>query len=665
MSPLLAAALALAGCEDERSPTFGTAERPNRDIGTLYVNNGGEPEHLDPGKCGDRMSSTLVMQLFEGLTAIDPRDGHPVQGVATAWDQSDDNRLFRFYLRAGAAWSDGQPVTAHDFAYAWRRVLRPATASRSVSHLYLLKNGARFHQGRLMVLRAASALLDAPQEGARPIARLEAGAVVEIVERRAKQDGKTYALVERYDDLPTFVPRAGDVGARAAPQAPRERGFVDGAALALDERVLGVRAVDDRTLEVELERPAPYFIELTSYPTLFPVRKAIIERFEALGEPDRWVRPENIITNGPYTLESWIFRSQITMKENPHYWNAGQLKTHRIVWLEVEDSHATMHLYKTGEIDYLGDNTSLPAEYLSRLASKKDYITHDMLGVYWYDFNIRKPPLDDARVRHALAMTVDRAEIIARITHGQQKPATHYVPAFIGGGYAPPSSSGHEGDPLANVAAAFDPAHARALLGEAGYEVVADGEGYRARGFPPLEILYNTSEGHRKIAVAIQDMWKRHLGVSVTLRNEEWKVMLQSVREGHFQIVRGGWNADYDHPHTFLEQFTSHTPQNQTGWADPAFEAALSRAAEEPNRDKSMLLYREAEAIAIRAMPRLPIYFYTRSTLVKPWVKGFWPSSRNVHLLQYMWIDPDFGSGVENEPAYPPPELWPPGRYSR
>jgi ABC-type oligopeptide transport system substrate-binding subunit len=193
---------------------------------------------------------------------------------------------------------------------------------------------------------------------------------------------------------------------------------------------------------------------------------------------------------------------------------------------------------------------------------------------------------------------------------------------------------------------------------------VKEGDSYRVSGFPPLEVVYNNNEGHQKAAVAIQDMWKHHLGISILLRSEEWKVMLNRYREGQFQVIRMGWTADYDHPQTFLEQFLSENPQNQTGWGDPRFDEVLKLAAATAEPEESIRLYRKAETLALDAMPRLPLFFETRSTLVKPWVKGFWGSSLNPHIVQYLWIDPEWQQERPNEPAYLPAELPPPGRIA-
>ncbi|MCA9619507.1 MAG: peptide ABC transporter substrate-binding protein, partial [Myxococcales bacterium] len=175
------------------------------------------------------------------------------------------------------------------------------------------------------------------------------------------------------------------------------------------------------------------------------------------------------------------------------------------------------------------------------------------------------------------------------------------------------------------------------------------------------EILYNTSEGHRNIAVALQDMWKRHLGISVQLRNEEWKVMISNLREGNYQVARFGWVADYNHPHTFLDTFLSYSQNNWTRYEDPQLDAMVEKAARTADPDESIRLYREAEKRATDATTRLPLYFYTKSTLIKPYVKGYFPNGQNRHPIRWMWIDPSWKTDHDNRPTYPPEELPPPG----
>ncbi len=783
----------MSRCREVRAADyFGTNKRVGKPVTTFYVNAGNEPEYLDPGLASDSASNTLVADLFEGLFVRHPETQRPMQGVAVRWAKSDDNSIYRFHLRPDARWSDGKPVVAGDFVYAWQRVATAATGARMATLMYVLKNGKLYHQGRLRVLNRSERLRPAPGRKGGP--ELKAGATLRILMTSPvtaqvhpeaappapgtsfRFHGKTrklaaslqpastkgpskaqpasivgvagatecnqepdlvyelqlgqdrgylpgcalkenlkdarWAVVVPHGDRPTFRPKPqpkklqpkprpaplpaddqdidGGVSPTVDAGSPQDGGAQDGGAqdggaqhgdpnpaavpqqlgavpfdaLSLDPEVLGVRAVGDHLLEVELERPTPYFIELCSNNTFFPVRRDVIERFEAMGRPDLWTRPEHIVTNGPYTLEQWKFRYEISFKRNPHHYDHDQLKIHRIVWLEVGDYHATLNLYRTGELDYIGANLSLPQTLMGRLAGFGDFFRSDYLATYWYEFNINKPPVDDVRVRRALNLGLDKRLLVDTVTRGGQPPATHFVPDITGSGYAKQGEADRQAgrDPFSGPGHDFDPERARRLLTEAGYPVVKQDDGWHAKGFPSLEILYNTSQGHRDIALGVQALWTQHLGITVQLRNEEWKVMIKNVRDGHFQVVRYGWVADYNHPHSWMATFLSYSPNNPSQWSDPAFDALLHRAAATADETASIKLYRQAETMALAAMPRMPVYFYTKSTLVKPYVKGFYETPNNSHLIRWMWIDPGWCDHRENEPAVAPRELPAPGR---
>ncbi len=757
--PWLSLAASLAACSptDDKSPYFGTTDRHGKDPHTLYVNNLGEPEYLDPGKTHDSVSSKLVLHLFEGLVVYGP-GAEPTAGVATRYDKTPDSRFYRFHLRDDAKWSDGKPVTAHDFAYSFRRVIDPLTGSQSASHLYPLKNAELVNQGKLRVTSKELSVKGGPAADAAEVAKLPSGAAVRVVGRSPVSvatgiapfaeeprdlDGLGYdkadpksgapeqlvilfsagketraadpaarlsagdydlarrlgpvicngeadhffevvardgsgrrgllpgcmlgeskiepklALVAKHEDLPTFAPKPGE----APPEGAAPLGFVDDAALVIDTSIIGVRAVSDTVLELDLAYPAPYMLDLLCSPTAFPVRKDVVERFPE--DPDRWTRMENIVTNGPWELSGWKFRYEIRMKRSKHHRFHDHLKIHDIVWMSVESYVAGMNLYKAGELDYAGDNSSLPPNYVPFLQPKKDFERTNYLATYWYEFNTKQPPMDKVDVRRALNLAVDKQELVDKVLLAGQQPATHFVPDFAGGGYADAVQADRAAgrDPFIGKGAVFDPEYARELLGKAGFPVVKDGDGYRAEGMPPIEVLYNTSEGHRKVAVAIQDMWKRHLGVSVTLRNEEWKVMLKNVRDRNYQIVRFGWVGDYDHPQTYMDTFMAESPNNRTGWKSAAFDALVTRARATGDVQKSMALYREAEKILIDEAPKLPLYFYTKVALIKPYVKGHHFNKRNEQLIHWMWIDPSWQTNASDEPAMKPEVLPPPGAY--
>lgn len=719
------------GCRKREDPRFfGTSDRRGRPPTTFYVNNHDEPEYIDPGLMSESTGRTLVLELFEGLLQQHPETLDPIAGVATRFDRSADGTRYRFHLRPDARWSDGQPVTARDFVYAWTRVLTPATGSRSAELMYTMLHGRGFHRGRVQRVTTATPLTTKP--GAVGDETLAAGAAVRVIARgpattpfvplaRALDGSATVELgksasltlgevagTTRQSPGPVEVLGVGDAlacngqpdrwlevaadGAKGwlpgcaleatdeptwaavdmslrvpawweGPEPREGAGFVATTALAADPAVLGFRAVGDHRLEVELVRAAPHFLEMLAYPAFFPLRQDVLERFAAAGEPDRWTRPGNLVGNGPYVLERHRFRYDITMVRNPHYHRHDELKVHRIVWLMVPSYTSTMNLYKTGEIDYVGDNVSLPQAYMEELAKYEDFHRSPYLSTYWYSVNTEKEPVDDPRVRHALDLAIDKQLIVDKVARGGQWPATHYVPSFVGSGYRQAleaeekagkkrfSGPGHD----------FDPERARGLLQEAGFPVEKTSSGYVAQGIGELELLYNTSEGHRALAVALQSMWKEHLGISVQLRNEEWKVMIKNLRDGHYQIARFGWVGDYNHPQSWLETFTSQSHNNWTRWGDPRFDTQLQKAAAIVDRDASMTAYLDAESMLVEAMPRIPLYFYTKSSLIKPYVKGYYPNVQNRHPIHWMWIDPDWKQGGENVPAMKPETLPAPG----
>lgn len=669
-SRAVAAALGLAawaigaggvGCGDDTSPYFGTTTRTGKSDGTFYVNAGAEPEFIDPGRVSEAIGSLFVNHLFEGLSVYDPRDAHATQGVAESWEKSDDNRLFRFHLRKDALWSDGRAVTAHDFAYAWARVLRPQLASRAAPNLYVLVNGELFSRGKLKLTRNRTVVREAPADSAGAVSTLGAGAAVRIV----KTEG-AFSQIAPHDRLPTFDPeRPPPPSSEASDQGAAPIGWVRSDELVESVSVLGVRAKDELTLEVETERPAPYFLDLTCYPSLSPMRRDLIERFEQDGKLEEAFRPGNLVSNGAYALGEWKFHYEIIMPKSPTYWRAAEVRIDRVVWMMIEDARSTLNLYKAGDLDYIGDNSSIAPDALPVVSKKKDFLRAFQLNTYWYELNVKKPPTDDVRVRRALNMAIDKAELVARITKGGQIPASHYVPDYTGSGYAEVVAADRAAgtDPFAAPGKDYNPEGARALLREAGYEIVQEGADYKVKNFPALEVLYNTSEGHRAIAVAVQDFWRKNLGISAALRNEEWKIMLKSAQDGSFQVVRGGWIADYNHPETWLDTFLSYSPQNHSGWADPGFDALVKEAAQTADLALSMRRFRDAEKRAVDAMSKIPFYFYTRSTLVKPWVKGFYANPKNVHLAQWLWIDRE--GKAENRPAAAPREYPPPGRIGK
>jgi len=542
------AAVVMPGCRPADSVYFGTTQ-PRHPVNELWINNAGEPEWLDPNKCADGTGGEIIWNTFAGLVQAHPATLEPQPELAARWDVSPDGRTYTFHLRP-STWSDGTPLTAHDFVYSFRRLVDPRTGSKYAT------NGAVFRGG---------------------------------------------AAVGRGE---------------AAPET------------------LGVRATDDLTLVVELEAPVPYFLSFLTFYSFMPIPRHLLADLEARGiDPDLWTRPEHVVSNGPYRMTEWRFRQRMVFERNPRYWDAANVRLDRVRVAMVESYTTALTMYAAGEFDWPGSNTSLPAEFMDHLARYRDFHRHPYLASYYFWVNTAAEPLDDPRVRRALSLAIDRKALVAYVTRGGQTPSADLVPDGL---------AGYEGLGLP----IFDPAAARRLLAEAGYAGGAD--------LPPITLIYNTSEGHKQIAEAIQQMWREHLGVAVELENQEWKVFLTNAELMNFQICRMGWTGDYADPFTFLELLTSDCGNNHSNWRSPEYDRLLREANREPDPATRLGKLRAAEAMALAEQPLIPLFVYTRTQLVKPYVRGIWGNHLDRHPWKYIWIDERF------DPAAPPPADPPP-----
>jgi len=608
---LLLLASQLAACRSkEASAYFGTV-KPRHGPNELWINNGGEPEWVDPGKMSGAVGGELAQNMFAGLVDWHPATLEPIAELATGYSVSEDGRTYTFTLRE-SSWSDGVPVTAHDFEWSWKRVIDPKTGSKYASLFFLLENAKAFNQRAVRVqaseAQAKSAVGDVP------IASVETSSAG------------------------TFLYLAGD-GAERTKNIEAALLKLDSAGLVAGvttSSAVSVRAVDDLHLEARLVDPLPFFISMLPFYTFLPVPRHLIERLEEAGEnPDLWTRPENIVTNGAYRLTDWKFRQYMVLEKNDRYWDAASVKVPKIRLQMVESYNTALNLYQAGEMDWIGANTSLPAEFMDHLAKFGDFRNDAKLAVYWWWFNTTKPPLDDVRVRRALSLAVDRVALTQHVLRGGQPPTADVVPDGL---------AGYRGlkSPL------YDLEQAKRLLAEAGYP---DGKGFRA-----VTVTYNTSESHKQIAEAVQQMWKKNLGITVEIENQEWKVYLKNLQALNFEIGRLGWNGDYADPFTFLEIFTKVSGNNHSGWSDPELERLLAEANARRDPSARLELLRQAEARLAAGAPVMPLYIYTRPTVVKPYIRGLWGNFMDRHQFKYLSIDERWYDGVpSNEPDPPPP----------
>lgn len=379
-------------------------------------------------------------------------------------------------------------------------------------------------------------------------------------------------------------------------------------------KAVGVKAVDDHTLRVTLVGPTPYFLKLTAFYSFVPVPRHVIEEHN-----EKWTRPENIVSNGPWVMTVRKQKDRIEAERNPHYWDAENVPFDRVVYRIFEKSEPAHNLYEAGGLDFLDSRipeTKLPGYIQNK---HKELRLEEYLGVYYYMFNTKTPPFDDVRVRQALNIAVNKEKIGQSIVKGGQQPAESFVhPGLARVGYKGPAG------------AEFNPDRARELLAEAGYP---DG-----KGFPTFKITYNTLEAHKAVAVYIQQQWKENLGINAEPDNMEWKVLLKKHEAKEFSVSRGAWIADFVDPMTFLELWEGSNANNHTNWDNARFNQLISDSRREPDATKRLAMLAAAEQLFLEELPAMPIYFYVNTDLVKPWVSGYVPHLQDNNLSRYFRV---------------------------
>ncbi|MFJ9254610.1 peptide ABC transporter substrate-binding protein [Bacillus pumilus] len=500
---------------------------------TLNVNISTEPFSLHPGLANDSTSGSVIRQTFEGLTRINA-EGKPENAMASDIKTSADGKTYTFTLR-DAKWSNGDPVTAKDFEYAWKWALDPKNESQYAYQLYYIKGAEAANKGKAKV---------------------------------------------------------ADVG---------------------------IKAKDDKTLVVELENPTPFFTELTAFYTYMPVNKKVAEKNK------NWFTNagENYVSNGPFVLSQWKHGGSITLEKNNEYWDKDTVKLKKINMSMIKDTNTELSMFKKGELDWAGSPTgSLPTESLKTLKKEGGLKIQTIAGIYNYKFNTEVKPLNNANIRKALAYSINRQAIVDKITQGEQVPAMAIVPPTMEG--FTDNKTGYFKDHDVDTAKKLLEKGAKEL----GYKSVSD--------LPALKLSYNTDEGHQKIAQAIQEMWKKDLGVKVELDNSEWNVYIDKIHSGDYQIGRMGWLGDFNDPVNFLELYKDKDGgNNDTGWESKEYKQSLNDSAKETDKTKREEMLKKAEEIIINDMPIAPIYFYTQLWVQDPKLKGVVVSG--LGDVQYKW----------------------------
>jgi oligopeptide transport system substrate-binding protein len=638
---LLALALLSAACSAsaKEEPYFGKIQPPAGQV--LRYLSGGEPQTLDPQYMTGQPESRIAVALFDGLVEYEERTMGQRPSLAESWEPNEDGTIWTFHLRRDAKWTDGKGITAHDFVYSWRRALSAEFAAPYASLMYMLKNGQPYNEQAMFVrdpqtgkygteedLKRAGtdgaisytgdeplrfdkppstppASTDAPSDSTQP------PAATENTEARPE---KIKHLVVPGDAAERQKLLDGDA-ANSKPAKPELARFIAGKEFVpVTKEHVGVRALDDYTFQVTLEGPTAYFTKLLYHQFFRPVPQQAIEKWGNTF----WTKPGNIVTSGAFKLVEWRPYETIIVVRNTEFWDNANTKLDKIIFPSTEQLTTEMNLYKAGEVDCTRSN-AVPPPWRNQLKeTKKDYVYGPYLQIQALAIKTTLPPLNDVRVRKALSMAINR-QIIANQAPGRM-PSTSFVPKMEG--YENPNIEG------------YNPEKARQLLAEAGFP--------GGRGFPELEILYNTAESNKQTMEFVQQMWKKELGIKIDLTNQEWRVYLANTKADKLNFkgfARWAWIGDYVDPNTFLELLTPNSDNNRTAWKDSKYESMLAAANAEVDSEKRMKMLHDAEDYMMSQQPLIPLYIEPSSFLRKPYVKNLEANLLDQHDWRGVYID--------------------------
>ncbi|NSW93020.1 MAG: peptide ABC transporter substrate-binding protein [Firmicutes bacterium] len=522
----------LAGCGPKASDAMNEPSQPIEQK-VIYALSG-EPETLDPTLNIYSRSSKVLQNLFRGLYKLD-QNGNTVPAIAEGYEIDATNTIYTFKIRENAKWSDGKPVTAQDFEYAWKRVLDPKTASGASFYLYYIKNGKAYNE-----------------EKANP------------------------------EDV-------------------------------------GIKVIDDRTLEVTLENPTPYFLDLLCVTAYFPVRKDIVEGNEF------WTKSASTyVCNGPFMLAEIKEKEKYILKKNPYYVDADEVKLETLELLFLESSESELAAYVNDEI-HISDNLSPEAE--AQFRSSPELFLEPTIGMLYFDINCVKKPFDDIRVRKALSLSINREQIVKNIIQSVDVPAFGFVPFGIPHGV---QTDKEYRDVVGNIFTEnID--EAKKLLADAGYP---DG-----KGMPKIMITVRTSQETKDIAQALQGMWKQNLGIDSEIQTFESKVYWTELSNGNFDVAYDGWTGDYPDPMTNLDIFETVFNEETNRWSNSEYERLLQENRETADQAKRMENFAKAERILADEMPIIPLYYFNDTYLCKPNVKGVIKNYIGHIILEYAYVE--------------------------
>ncbi|HRH42824.1 MAG TPA: peptide ABC transporter substrate-binding protein, partial [Pyrinomonadaceae bacterium] len=579
---------------------YGKTEAPKDNV--LRYISGSEPESLDPQVANGQPEARIYMSLYDGLVEYHPKTMEAIPGIAESWEISKDGTEYIFNLRKNAKFSDNTPITAKDFVFMFRRALSPELASRSALFGYSLKYGEAYNSGGLFVKNPdGTFLLKKDFE--------ENSMAVETHDMLGSA-----SEFHKFMDSPERLWVKADEKERAEQLEanPKLRAAIEGKELVpVKAEDIGVEAVDDYTLRLKLYQPAPYFIGLLAHQLFRVIPRHVIEKY---GKD--WTRPENIVTSGAFKVAVHKPYDKLVVVKNPTYWDAANVHLDSIEFYPLDEATTMMNLYKTNDI-YAIYNHTPPAAWLDQIKgiNKDEYMDHPEVATEFYVINVKKPPMDNVKVRQAFALAIDRVSLAK--FRKVAKPLTDFTPEGIFPKYEEARKK-VQAQKLKELKISeeewkkriFDPERARKLLAEAGFPVQGSEGSYTCPTFPTdkVNISYNTADSNKAVAEFVQAQWKQNLGITIQLKNMEFKTFLPMLNKVEYEgFGRRGWVGDYMDPFTFVGLFYTKANDGATGWWNQDFDNLLTKSNAELDEQKRYELIAEAEFMVMQQQPVIPL----------------------------------------------------------
>ena len=628
----------ISGCTSSASSRyFGQTAAPRENV-LRYVS-GSEPQSLDPQVPTGQPEARVLMAFFDGLVEYHPKSMEAIPAIAESWETSEDGTEYLFHLRKNATFSNGAPITAGDFAYTFRRALSPELAAENAYLAYYVKYAEPYNSGHSFVRDKNGHFLHERD--------LESGADPASEPPVQPDNFGPDTEVHRKLDEPLRVTVPSDEKSRneLLEKNPKLKAAVTGKEFVpITGEDIGYEAVDDHTFRIKLLQPAPYFLGLLAHQFFRVVHPPTVEKFG-----NKWTKPENIVTSGAYRLKEHRPYDEIIAVKDPTYWDAANVHIDRIEFYPLDEQTTMLNLYKAGRVDATYNHT-VPSGWIETVREYKDeYLLFPEASIEYYAINTTKAPMNDLKVRQAFALAVDR-EALAKFRK-TVKPLVDFTPEGIFPRYEAARTKVY-GELLkkANISPeqwkkrVFDPERARQLLGEAGFPVQKQGNGWASPSFPfdKVNVMYNTSESNKAIAEFLQAQWKQNLGITVPLNNMEWKTFLPTTKALEYSgFARRGWVADYMDPFTYLALFYSPKNDSSTGWHDPKYDKLLDDANKLNDPEARLEKLAEAEFLVMSQQVVVPLSTSGTNWIKKPYVKGLYPNAGTVHAWKFVYIEKD------------------------